>query len=89
MTTQATTPETDNHVRIYPAARRVWAGIEAKVKANTTAGLLTGEAMTGPETGHDRRCMRCHKLIARGEAWRKVSAPDGSYAVAIHEACRG
>lgn len=56
--------------------------------APTTTGLFVAEEpKCGPEPGRNVRCIRCHKLIADGELWRRVHAPDFSYAVAIHTAC--
>lgn len=55
----------------------------------TTGRLIAEEPKCGPEPGRNHRCLRCHKLIAQGELWRKVHAPDMSYAVAIHTGCMG
>ncbi len=49
--------------------------------------LIAEEPKCGPEPGKQHRCIRCHKLIANGELWRKVHAPDFSYAICIHTAC--
>ncbi len=49
--------------------------------------LVAEEPKCGPEPGRNVRCIRCHKLIAEGELWRKVHAADLSYSVAIHTGC--
>lgn len=47
--------------------------------------LVTTVPMVGP--GSPARCVRCGKLFADGELWRKMTR-DG-YSVGVHNACLG
>lgn len=71
----------DSRTRTYTSA--------FTVPAPRPALFVAEEPKCGPEPGRNVRCIRCHKLIAEGELWRKVHAPDMSYAVAIHTGCMG
>jgi hypothetical protein len=51
----------------------------------------TIEYMSGPSRRGPKRCLRCHKVIKKGEPWRRVTSPAdpkyGSYIVGIHTKC--
>jgi hypothetical protein len=51
------------------------------------AAAVVSQPMTGPESGGIQFCIVCDRSILRGDHWRKIWAPDNSYAIGVHDAC--
>lgn len=58
-----------------------------KREVTYTRRMVASQPMIGPESGGIQFCLVCGGSILRGDHWRKTWAPDGSYAVGVHDKC--
>jgi hypothetical protein len=36
-----------------------------------------------------KRCFHCRKAIGKGEAWTRLTSPDGAFSIIVYDHCIG